>query len=82
MKALYRFVMALVCCLAAGTFSAQTSTPSGLFDQVSDRYGKTYRPSELEISGAATFSSCQSGMFKLYYANGSGMESSTLQRSY
>jgi len=62
-------------------------TPGGLMDTVFDRFGKKHVVKDLQIksngkqigSGAQVSSivTCTAGMFVVYYANGSGMESTT-----
>lgn len=57
----------------------------GFFDKVYDKDGRQYKLSDLEIHLDATdrliqvasSTTCQAGMFVVYYANGSGMESPT-----
>ncbi|MCC6373177.1 MAG: T9SS type A sorting domain-containing protein, partial [Bacteroidia bacterium] len=60
-------------------------TPGGYFDNVWDKNGKVYQLSDLAVrlntSGnfinVSSSYTCQSGFFKIYFANGSGMDGNT-----
>ena len=61
-----------------------TISPGGYFDQVRDKDGKIYALDGLQIKldqynsnniFVSSTTTCQAGIFKVYFANGSGMES-------
>jgi len=67
-------------------FTNQSITPGGIMDSVYDRFGKKYSIRDLQVDLkinadqgilSSTSTSCIAGMFAVYYASGSGMESPT-----
>ena len=88
MKNLYIFLLLLVGVVGFGQKLNPVETnsiPSDLFENVLDRYGNSYKLTDLKTgadytkNGVTSKSTliCSSGMFDLYFESGSGMESTT-----
>jgi hypothetical protein len=77
--------LAFLLLLSQSTYHGQNKTQGGFFEKISDRFGNEYESSQLEIypsggtANTVTYSTCQSGLFTVHFANGSGFESSSIQ---
>ncbi len=94
MKKAVLFLTMLLAFICIDKYKAQGSntleltpiSPGGYFDKVFDKDGREYSLSDLQVrldySHNTTFvsstTSCTAGFFNVYFANGSGMESTTI----